>query len=528
MQLSLVAEKNYRLLIIWRATMQQKQSDSKLLSTHDSITRDEQKQDVEKKLKAAMEFHNHGDLANAQLNYQHVLQIDKNNPVAMHLLGAVAMQVGRPDIAEPLIRKAITLAPDLDEAHNNLATLLEGLGRFEESIKHYQRALEIKPGVAMVHFNLASILRRIGRRTDAILHYKKTIEITPSYAAAYRQLISVKKYSEYDKNMQVMEVLIGKTDTSDNDKIHFAFGLGKAYEDLQEYEKSFEFIQQGNLLKHQSVNFDICNWDKQVADLKMVMNKHFFEKHDKVGSDDNTPIFILGMPRSGTSLVEQILASHPDVFGAGEVHTLNQVIGSYFNMNELLQTIDETESGVFAKLGELYVSAMRNNAMQQSVSGTRFITDKMPGNFKMIGLIKLLLPNAKIIHCRRNPMDNCFSLFKNYFSKGHVYAYDQVELGGYYNRYLKLMRHWHEVLPGFIFDINYEAVVADQEGQTRKLLEYCDLKWDPACLKFYQTKRAVKTISATQVRRPIYKDSVHLWKKYQKQLASLAKSLSDG
>ncbi len=231
------------------------------------------------------------------------------------------------------------------------------------------------------------------------------------------------------------------------------------------------------------------------------------------------------MPRSGTTLVEQILASHPDVYGGGELGDLKRIITSYFGMEDdtgFADKIRQTESEYFIGAGDEYVTSVRNH-----FNTDKFITDKMPGNFKFIGMIRLMLPNAKVIHCRRDPLDTCLSIFKNYFSKSHYYAYDLTELGKYYNLYRDLMKHWHSVLPDFIYDIQYEDVVADQEKQSRALLEHCGLEWDDACLEFHRTDRPVMTASASQVRRPIYKDSVQSWKRYENWLAPLLDVLAN-
>jgi tetratricopeptide (TPR) repeat protein len=492
----------------------------------------QQNNEVERALKVATQYHNSGKLAEAQSIYQQILRAQPNHAIAMHLLGVVAMQAGRYDVAEKLICNAITLKPDLDEAYNNLGTMYESLGRFDESLPQYQKALEIRPGVAVVHFNLANVLRGLGRLEDAVFHYKETIKFSPGYAAAHRQLASIKKHTVYDDDMKAMEKLLEQPATDSEQKIHLAFGLGKAYEDLQQYEKSFPFIQQGNDIKRKSFKFKIQSWNKHITSLETIFSKDFFAKFKGVGSNNKTPIFILGMPRSGTSLVEQILASHSKVYAAGEMHCLNQTIASVFDMSNLSKELQHADIDVFSQLGDKYVSVMKAQGLtdkgaNKAFKSVQYITDKMPGNFKLIGLIKLILPNAKIIHCRRNPMDNCLSLFKNYFSKGHVYAYDQIELGQYYNLYARLMEHWHNVLPDFIYDVQYEQMVAEQDAQTRSLLEFCGLDWENACLDFHQTRRAVKTVSAVQVRRPIYKDSVKLWKRYEKQLAPLIESLQN-
>ena len=235
-------------------------------------------------------------------------------------------------------------------------------------------------------------------------------------------------------------------------------------------------------------------------------------------------VFILGMPRSGTSLVEQILASHPDVYGAGELDEMRQIILGQQNttiLSEAFRMIPDNLAETINNVGRKYVQNIRN----KTSSKAKFITDKMPQNFLYIGLIRMTLPNAKIIQCLRNPLDNCFSIYKNYLFEGHQYSFDLEELGEYYLLYHDLMRYWHKLFPGKIYTLSYENLVGDQENETRKLLGYCDLSWNDACLSFHKTERAITTASAAQVRRPIYKDSVKLWEKYKKQLEPLSEIL---
>jgi len=508
-------------------------------------------------LQVAIQLHQQGNLTKAKELYQQILQIDREQPIALHLLGVVAFQAGRYDIAEELISRAINIKSNFDEAHNNLANVMKSVGRMQEAVNHYKKAINIKPGVADCHYNLATAyeslnqfenavehflraielnpansvacfslantFRREGQLDNSIKFYRKVISINPEYAEAYRQIASISKFSTHDDDIKIMQQLIVKPSLTDSQKMHLGFGLGKAFEDIKDYQQSFQYIEKANLIKRKEFVFDIANWDRYIEKQMNVFNAEFFEKYSTSGCLDDAPIFILGMPRSGTSLVEQILASHSQVFAAGEVQVLGSAVYSVFDVASFPENILQAEDQAFKELGEKYLKVMRNTAGLAS-----FFSDKMPDNFKMIGMIKLMLPNAKIIHCQRNPVDNCLSIFKNYFSSNDlIYAYDQQELAKYYNGYAKLMKHWHRVLPGFIYDIHYEELVDEQQQQTRALLKFCGLEWQDTCLEFYQTKRAVKTASAAQVRQPVYRDSVQLWKHYEKQLQPLLQSLDN-
>ena len=320
-----------------------------------------------------------------------------------------------------------------------------------------------------------------------------------------------------------MEQAYAKSATNDEQRMHLAFGLGKAFEDLHQYEKAFSFFAEGNSIKRRSYSYTVDDRGNFFKKLEEVFDSSLFAKHQGTGCDDETPLFILGMPRSGTTLVEQILASHRHVHGAGELRTLKRIVTSCFDKGkvaEFPESIRQVDSADFEHPGFEYIQAIRKHTPD-----ARFITDKMPENYKYIGLIKLMLPGAKVIHCRRDPVDTCLSIFKTFFTVMHEYSHDLGELGRYYSFYCRLMEHWHSVVPGFIHDVQYESMVVDQAGQTRALLEYCGLEWDDACLEFHKSDRPVRTASAEQVRRPIYKGSVQLWKRYETQLAPLLERL---
>ncbi|MBC8284604.1 MAG: sulfotransferase [Nitrospinae bacterium] len=447
---------------------------------------------IQQAIEVAIQHHSKGDLPKAEAIYQQILQIDPNQPAALHLLGVIAHQVGKNDLAFDLLTKTITIKPSYAEAYKDLGLVLQDLGEKDKAVASYHKAIGIKPDLSEAH----------------------------------RLLAQIKKHSEYDDDIQAMEQAYSKPAISVQDTMHLAFGLGKAFEDLHQYKKAFCFFAKGNSIKRQDYNYSINDQELFFKKLEETFDTSLFVKHLGTGSGDKTPIFILGMPRSGTTLVEQILASHPHVHGAGELVILGQAVQSFIsnsNNIDFQNSFRKAEGRVFTNLGTKYVNNIRLHSKDAA-----FITDKLPENFRYIGIIKLILPNARVIHCRRNPMDTCFSIFKHLFSQGHEYSYDLEILGKYYNLYRNLMKHWHNVLPGFIYDINYEDLVADQALETRALLKYCGLDWDDACLEFYRTKRQVRTASSEQVRRPIYKDSIQLWKKYENQLAPLIEELKVG
>ena len=502
------------------------------------------------------QLHQAGQVQKAETIYRQVLDINPNHADVNDLLGSLLIQVGNHAQAVELIsraiamapdqpmyhsnlgialkklgrieeaaasyRKALTIQPDFAEAHNNLGNVFRDLGRQDDAVASYHKALAKKPDYAMAHKNLGNVFRDLGRLEEAVASYRAALAIEPDFAMVHRNMAIINKHSKYDDDIKAMEELYARPGISDNQRLHLAFGLGKAFEDLQRYEKAFDFFLEGNTIKQRTQGHPIEEQEIFFNELGEVFDSALFAKYQSAGCKDETPIFILGMPRSGTTLVEHILASHPHVHGAGEIGTLRQVASNHFTggaaLAESIRRCDATE---FERMGIEYIAAIRKYSKQ-----ARFVTNKMPSNFQYIGLIKLILPNAKVIHCRRNPRDNCMSIFKCFFaSRNHAYAYDLSELGRYYNRYRDLMTHWRSVLPGFLYNVQYEDMVANQVEQTRGLLEHCDLEWDDACLEFFKSDRPVKTASAEQVRRPIYKDSVQSWKRYEKQLAPLLEIL---
>jgi len=511
-------------------------------------------------LELAIEHHLAGRFVQAENIYQQILESDPNHPDALHLLGVIAQHKGRNDVAVELIQKALTfepnyadahynlgnafkdlgkfseaatsyraaiaIKPNFPDAHNNLGLVLQELGQLDEAVTSYQTALSFKPDLAMTHRNLGLALQELGRLSDAVASFRKAITFQPDYAEAYRNLSTNKKFSEYDDDIKAMEDVYALPGLSAEQKAHLAFGLGKSFEDLKQYEKSSQFYLTANAVKRSTYEFSINTVEKYVGLIKSIFTRELFRSHKSSGLSDETPVFILGMPRSGTTLVEQILSSHPKVFGAGELNALEEVIAPRFGKVDDIQFLDnlvKADTSQFIRAGEDYINLIRNSSKTADL-----ITNKSPHNFLMIGMIKLILPNAKIIHCCRDSRDTCLSIFKNYFAgDGHCYAYDQVELGQYYNLYRDLMSHWHNVLPDFIHDMDYEKLVSEQEEKTRTLLDHMGLEWDDACLEFYKSERIVKTASAAQVRKPIHKGSVHSWKQYESSLKPLLEILKN-
>ncbi len=456
-------------------------------------------------------------------SYRRAIEINPEHHNAYCQLGNALSAQDKTDEAITAYRRAIKLAPKHPAAYLLLGSALSKQEKIDEAIASYRRAIEINPKNQDAYKGLGQILGQHGDQKEAIASFRKALEINPESGSTYQALSTNKKYTEHDDDLRAMEALYSKESISDQQRMHLAFGLGKAHEDLGEYDKSMAFVMEATRLKRASIEYSAAvagNIFRRTTD---AFSLEFFSNHKDTGNPDKTPIFIIGMPRSGTSLTEQILASHPLVFGAGELRTLSTLsieVSANKAKSGFPECLADFEAMDFFKLGANYIEEIRN----YSKSST-YITDKMPHNFLRIGLIKVILPNAKVIFCKRDPMDNCLSIFKNHFAEGHHYSYNLSELGQYYKWYLELMKYWQNTLPGFIYNLSYEQLVTNQEEQTRKLLDFCDLPWDSTCLDFHKTKRRVATASLAQVRRPIHSGSVQLWKRYEHQLEPLRKAI---
>lgn len=476
-------------------------------------------------------------------------------------LGNVLMSQGNLRDAIICYRQAIAAKPDYVEAYTNLANALKEEGKLGEAVSCYQQAIRIKPDHAKAYAGLGATLNEQGKLDEAILScrqalllqdnladahgvlgnilkehgdlegalsaFQRALAIKPDFAVVHRLLASIHEYTAPNEQLLAMKNLF-QNETASQNKMHLAFGLGKALEDLGEFQSAFRYLLEGNRLKRESFQYSMQEDQQLFHNIQRTVNSGAIANLTGSGCPDDTPIFILGMPRSGTSLVEQILASHPMVHGAGELDIFEKTFLGYTQTDSFVAAFEavvhaQDTSALLGRIGKGYVEKLREFS-----ATARFITDKMPHNFLAIGLIRLALPQARIIHCVRGPMDNCLSIFKNFFISEHKYAYDLRELGQYYILYQELMRHWHTLFPGAIYDIHYEDVIRAPEEETHKLLHHCGLPWDDACLSFHKTTRRVATASAAQVRKPIYNGSVKLWQKYERQMAPLKEILGGG
>lgn len=495
-----------------------------------------------------------GDLKSASQLISKAIVNDPNKAEYYNNLGAIQLRQGKFHEALDSSQKALVLSPKDANLHSSKGFVLYKAGRLEEAEVCFREALCFETDSAIAHFNLGMVLWKLHRNEEAIAAYRQAVNIDSLYVEGwkelsealqsfgqleeafdcmnkafklapentdiFRRLSRLKKYTQVGEEVKKMEILYQASQLSMVQKMHLGFALGKVYEDIGDYEKSFNYLYEANKIKRSQYQYDVAPKAEYLKQIRDVFSKELLSQIGRVGCQDKTPIFIIGMPRSGTTLVEQILASHPGVWGGGESRNLTSTI---VNMAEKVTgktdlNLDTLGFEGYLKMGEAYIECIR-----QQNEKTKFITDKLPDNFYHLGMIKLFLPNARIIHCQRSPQDTCFSIFKNYFSDSQSYLYDLDEICSSYKEYEAMMKYWKKVLPnGSIYDIYYEKLIGNQQQETRKLLDHCGLEWHEPCLYFYNSDRAVKTVSATQVSRPIYKDSIGKWKHYKKWLKSSA------
>lgn len=432
------------------------------------------------------------NLVDAELAAVRALQFDEGNPKAHALLAGIHAEMSRPAQAETEYERALALKPDSNDALLGLGHLCIENGQMDRARELFRRALAFKPDdlAARIHLAQNDKVKTGDENFSALLAEEHKM---PGY--------------------------------SDTRRLSLHFALGKCHDDTGDHDRAFPHYLAGCRLKRARLNYDADAAAKQFAQLQEIFSTEFIDRLRGSGDPSPLPIFVLGMPRSGTTLTEQIIASHPDVFGAGELPDLLRIAHrkTHPDIATFPDNLRHLDAATLAAWGKEYIDSLRPRA-----AAARRITDKMPANFFVLPLIHLMLPNAKIVHVNRNPVDTCVSCFTRLFHRKQEHTYDLAELGRYYADYARLMDHWRKVLPaGAFLDIRYEDIVADQEKEARRLLDYCGLEWNDACLDFHKTRRQIRTASVTQVRQPIYTSSVERWRKYERFLGPLLEELGD-
>jgi tetratricopeptide (TPR) repeat protein len=500
-----------------------------------------------------------GRLEDARACYRAALRLQPRHPLAHNNLGNVFKAEGRWDEAVRCYREALRVQPDLALAHNNLGLALHGLGRYDDAVASflqvlkrdsdalealvnlgstyhqqgkwddaitcYRRAISLNPQAAEAHYNLGNALQEQGDFSGAAQQYLKTLRLKPRHASARYNLALSRRHSPaHDEEVAQITALLNEPLAHDA-RIRLEFSLAKIYDDSGRYDQAFDHCRRANELARPE--FDRDTHRQFIDSLIRVFTREFLAHRTQLGLDSKLPIFIVGMPRSGTTLVEQILSSHPCVAGAGELPDLDKIARQLASIRAGLPSYPEClvqlDPADLSGLAESYLARLRMISHQASR-----ITDKMPLNFLHIGLIARLFPEAVVIHCRREPLDVCLSCYFQDFSSRLPFAYDLSDLGFYYAQYERLMQHWQAASPLAMLDVSYEELVRNQESMTRKLLSFSGLSWDDRCLEFHRNLRPVQTASSWQVRQPMYSSSLGRWKNYTRHLKPLRIALRQG
>ena len=497
-------------------------------------------------------------LVEAERIYRDILRRHPDNVSAMRLWARLGTRQQRYQDAEVLLKQAVEVAPDFNQAWADLVTVQYEQQKHDEAAESARRLIRLDPRVPNGYLLLASarasaghhddalrafdealainpkhvgalcgrgnVCRTIGDQAGAIAAFRSSIEANPLHAEAYWNLANLKTFRFEDSEVDGMLALVGDERIPPDGQVQLNNALGLEFEGRREYGRAFEHIDRGNRLRRESEFYDRVENEEMVDNSIEVFARQFLADNANRGHPDPAPIFIVGLPRSGSTLIEQILSSHSMVDGTHELRDLGATVRSdritgSFNPR-YPKNLENIDDGGFRRLGGEYIQRTRR------YRGDRpFFTDKNPNNYVHAGLIHLVLPNAKIIDARRHPLDSCLGSYKQLFAQGQPFSYDLVELGEYYLQYQRLMDHWEEVLPGRVLDVQYEEVVADLEGQVQRILTYCELPWEDACLRFHETERAVKSASSEQVRQPIYSTSVNTWRHYEAHLDPLIEVL---
>ena len=453
----------------------------------------------------------------AVLSYKKAIEINPNYPSAHNNLGNIYKDLGEIESSIESLEWAIAYKHDYAEAHNNLGNALYESGRVQEAIKSFEKALTHNPNYARAMFNLSLALKDVGKKKDYQKLIEKTLQLKPHWSDAQLHLSRVKKYKINDPQIAELHSFLKQKDLILKDRINFNFTLAKVYEDIGDLDNQFKFLNEANNLRKEESGY------KFEKDLRLLSNiKETFKNPPKpltgpiIKSSKISPIFILGMPRSGTSLVHQIVSNHQRVYGAGELTKLNKFVTPYLKDSKNKEI---TEKDLIS-IRENYTNELLSLNAPESI-----IVDKMPLNFRYIGFILTAFPDSKIIHMNRDSMAVCWSIYK-YFFPGNTYSYDQKDIAAYFLLYKDLMNFWKKKFPNQIYDLYYEKLTINQKIETQKLLKHCDLEWDENCLNFHKNTTAVKTTSAIQVKNKMYQGSSDVWKKYEAFLKPLLEGLN--
>jgi len=468
-------------------------------------------------------FQRTNQLDNAVECYEKSITLKHAYPTAHNNLGVIMLERSQLDSAVKSFEWAVAYSPEYAEAHNNLGSAFQELNQFDLAKEQFKKAVSINQDYALAFNNLGNSCKTLGLTNEALNHYEKAIAIKGDFAEAHFNLSGVKKYKQSDIQISTMLSILPSKTLNESDQIFINFALAKVNDDLNNQEELFRFLNEGNRLRKAQLNYSIDDYQNKHSVIKKMFSHNLLSIEKELLSEKKSkrPIFIIGMPRSGTTLVEQIISSHHAVYGADELNTISKLTSSILKDSSAQMKNGLTKRSLLT-FRQQYLEHLSTLNINEDI-----ITDKWPLNFQYIGFILSAFPEAKIIHLKRDARAICWSIYKNYFSgKGNGWAYNFKDLVSFYALYSDLMNFWHKLFPDKIYDVSYEKLTNNQNDETIKLLQYCDLEWDDNCLNFHTNKRPVKTASALQVREKMYQGSSEDWKKYKKHIQPLIKGLS--
>ena len=514
---------------------------------------------VRKALALAAEHQREGRTQEAERAYRQVLRTDPNNVDALRLLGRLIFGAGRVEETERLLRRAVEQAPDFVGAVVDLARLLNDTHHYEEAIAWFRQAIVLQPNNVQAHFQLGGalssaaltyeaiqayedvlrlrpehagaylslghVLKTVGRQEEAIAAYRECIRLKPDMGQTHWSLANLKTYQLSEADIADMEEKVAGSELTDESRVNFLFALAKASEDGGDFDRAWSYYTKGNSTQRMREVYDPVRTEITHDALIQVFDREFLADNTHVGCEDDAPIFVVGLPRSGSTLLEQILASHSSVEGTSELPYLPQVANSLSRNRadgvNYPQAVRELKGQHLQSLGRDYLDFARLHRTE----GAAHFVDKMPNNFPAIGFIHLILPNAKIIDARRHPLDACLGCYRQLFAQGQSFTYDLTDIGEYFLQYQRMMDHWHEVLPGRVLTVQHEKVVHDLDSQVRRILDFCELPFEEGCVRYFETDRPIRTASSEQVRQPVYTDSLGYWRRYEEYLGELIEVL---
>ncbi len=457
-------------------------------------------------------------LDDAEALLRRATQVAQDYTGALMTLGALLMEMNKYMDAVAAFQKATELEPKNAEAWSGLGNAFGRAMYPEKAVYAYEKSIAIKDNLPGVLSAYAWELKTLGDQAAALKAYRAAVKAKPKFGQAYWSMANLKIFKFEDEELENMLQQLERDDLTDVEDIHFRFALGKAMEDKKDYDQAWHFYHTGNQRQRMTVEYELIDLENRQKAVIDVFDTQLLKRRAGVGYDVPDPIFIVGLPRSGSTLVEQILASHSQVEGTSELPTLGKIaqsIGRYrtdrIRYPEAVRDLRDKDLRAY---GKQYIE----ESQRHRITDKPLFTDKLPNNFPMMGLAHLILPNAKIINARRHPFDSCLGAYKQLFGHGQNFTYDMLDLAHYYQQYDAMMKHWHEVLPGKVLDVHYEETVTDLEGQVRRILEHCGLPFEESCVRFHETERAVKTASSEQVRQPIYTGALGKWRRYEKNL----------